>query len=235
MPLSSVTRYPGGLTNVGVGDAFADFKDLDPFTYNVAFTDFNDYIAANWVVGSGGGTVALAAGVDGGAINIVSGAVANVEQDIQYGSGAAVLPFTPDLTKDLWFAARVRLDNVALAQMHLGLDIADADPILTVPANGIYIRKAAGAAPVAVLRIASVDVAVATLGAMSDNVWYEFVIAYTAANGVLNVFQNNAGFRLATNPAALPAVALGVNLSVSPSTAAARTMGVDYVFAAKQR
>jgi hypothetical protein len=234
MPLSSITRFPGGVGNVGPGDAFADFRQPDPFNYNLNFTDFNDFIATNWVVGAGG-SVALAAGVDGGVINMVSGATANTEQDIQYGSGAAVLPFTPDLTKDLWFAARVRLDNVALGLLHIGLDVADPDPILTAPTNGIYIRKAAGGLPTAVLRIGGVDVATVAMGAMADNVWYEFVIAYTAANGVLNVFQNNGAYRLATNPAALPAVPLGVNLSVSNSTAVARTMGVDYVLAAKQR
>ena len=234
MPLASLTRYPGGLTNVDPGDAFADFGMLDPFKYAVVADEFMRYAAAEWTIGGSGVPALLAAG-DGGILNIPTIATISSEQDMQWGSPAE-LPFTPDLTKDLWFAARIRLDGVSRTSFHVGLDIADASPIASDPTNGIYIRKGDNTSiPTAVLRLAGVDAATVAIGTMVDNAWYEFVIAYTAANGVLNAFQNNAAYRLATNPAALPSVALGINLALTNNTAVIRTMGVDYFMAAKQR
>ena len=94
---------------------------------------------------------------------------------------------------------------------------------------------------VGVLRVGGVDVATVNMGTWALNTWTEFGFVYTAANGVLNVFQGTVGggaaaYRLATSPAALPTGAMGPNLAVGPgASGAAQTLQIDYVGYGKAR
>jgi hypothetical protein len=103
---------------------------------------------------------------------------------------------------------------------------------VSAPTDGIWIMKTAGQTnPVANLRAASGTIVTAALPAMVANQMYDVGFAYTPADGALRAFLGTGQARL--SPVTLPAVPLSIN--ISSYGAAARTMTVDYVWAAKSR
>lgn len=234
MPLSSITRFPGGVTNNSETDELADLRVPSPLIYNMIYDDFNTYTAANWTVaGTTPGVPAISAAADGGVIAIPTTATNPSETSISLPN----LTFTPDITKDLFVAGRIRIDDAA-AGFLFGLSVGSAaSPIGTQPVGGIYLIKVPGSDPVGVLRAGSVSLTSPSLPTIAANTWYDIGIAYTAANGVLNCFMNNAAARIATNPtvAQFVGAATGLVVSARVATANVRTLLLDSYLVAKVR
>jgi hypothetical protein len=231
MPLTSVTRFPGGSTNLNVGDVMADLKMQHPGLYTDYDNDFITLISADWTSAGTGTAAALVANADGGVLSIVSATAA--EEDFTFNNKAV----TPALTRDMYFSALVQQTgtDATAAALLVGMTVADATPIATPPTDGIYIRKAAASTQVvAVLRIGGVDVSTVNMGQWALNTWSEMGFVYTAANGILNAFMGGGQYRLATNPAAFPAAGLGPNFSIGPgASGAAQTLQIDHVMFGK--
>jgi hypothetical protein len=233
--LSSITRFPGGVNNLSPDSGLADYRDNSPLVYNTMYDDFNKLIAADWTTaGTAPGAAALAASADGGVVALPT----TVTNPSETSTSWNTLSYTPDITKDLFVSARVQIDDATLGGFLFGLSVGSAaSPLGTPPVSGIYFRKPTGAATLqAVLRIASVDVAVATFpDPVVAATWYHLTIAYTAADGALRAFSGLSAVRLATNPASLGAVPMGLVFSVRNSSAAIRTLLIDNYLVAKAR
>lgn len=231
--LSSVTRYPGGVNNQAENAGLADLKFPSSFAYNTFDDDFNTYVAANWTVGGTlPGVPALVAGAAGdGGILAVPTTAAVSETTVQ----APNLTITPDITKDLFVAGRIKLDDASLGGFFFGIGATTANPLGVSPTAGIYFRKLVGTfTPQLILRVGNADVALVTAPInMANDTWYNLVIAYTAADGVLRGFVNNAAVRLATSPASLGGVPMSLLFSAR-SAATLRTLSVDKYLIAKQ-
>src|SRR5215471_1274605 len=102
MPLSSVTRFPGGANNLGVGDVMADLKMGHPGFYTDYDTDFITLIAGDWASAGTGTAAAVVANADGGVIAIVSATAA--EESFALNNKAV----TPALNRDLYFSAIIQ-------------------------------------------------------------------------------------------------------------------------------
>ena len=237
--LTSVTRTPGGDNDCPPSRAWADYKQQDFTRYNFYWEDFNVYRPATDFTTTG--TVAQVNGTDGGVISLAS--TTTVEANVQLGGTAPTRSILPDLTKDLWVAAMINLPVAAPndplnSAFFMGLAPSNATPIATPPTDGFYISKAAGSAvPQAVLRVASATLFSVPLPlSFVAGTWFEFVIAYTAQDGALRAFVNDAGVRVASSPASFPGIPLSFNLSIGPGTTAAiQTLQFDYFMQAKAR
>ena len=229
MPLTSVTRLPGGLSNQPVSSIFADLKQPFPGTYAHYFTDFLPFVAADWTL-TGTGSVAAATVGSGGLININS--LAGAEQSMQ----SAILPFVPAITKELFFSARIAVDNAGLSGFFAGLVALDGTPYASSPTDGIFIKKTAGVTnATATLRVAGVDVAVQVMDvSFVAGTFVDVGFAYTPTEGALRAFVGDAAVRLATNPASFGA-AIQMAPALSSFGAAGRTLAADYVYVAQGR
>jgi len=143
--------------------------------------------------------------------------------------------FVLSRTKDFFVAARVRL-SVADAGLFFGLSGGSAaTPVLTMPADGVFIRKEWTLPPVAYLRIGGVTAGSVQLNPMVSDQWHDLVIAYTAADGALRAFLDGGAGRIATNPAAFPTAALGLAFSARTQAASIRNLLIDNYLIAKAR
>jgi hypothetical protein len=217
-----------------VSDGLADLKLPTAFDYNLLQDDFNTYVAANWTVGGTlPGVPALVAGAagDGGILAIPTTAAVS-ETSVALPN----LTITPAINKDLFVAARLKLDDAILGGFFFGIGTVAANPLGVSPTDGIYFRKLVGTfTPQVILRIGSVDVAVLTSPIdMASNTWYDLVIAYTAIDGALRAFVNDGSVRVATNPASLGGVPMSLIFSAR-TAATLRTLSVDNYLIAKAR
>lgn len=236
MALSSVTRYPAGVTNVNDASGLADLRFPSSFAYSTMEDDFHTYTAGNWTIaGAAQGVPALVTGAqgDGGVLGVpTTGATGETSVSMSVPAPTFVL----SRTKDFFVAARVRL-SVADAGLFFGLSGGSAvTPVLTLPADGIFIRKEWTLPPTAMLRIGGTTIGTpVSLPPMVSDQWHDVVIAYTAADGALRAFLDGGGGRIATNPAAFPTAALGLAFSVRTQAASIRNLLIDNYLVAKAR
>jgi hypothetical protein len=231
--LSSVTRYPGGLANVVEGSLFGDLKQPSPTKYHVFFDDFDRYTAGDWVVTEtdAGATQALV-GADGGQLVITNTAGITDVVDLRWagGSGAFLGNFTFDPAKDLFVAAKFKLDNASLPSALIGLRSSNST-------NTVALIKAGGAATL-LARVQSSTGTVSTTVAGAAMVADTFVVAglaYTAADGKMTFFQDDAASPVTGWVAPAAATLMAPNIGMVNTTAVARVMTLDWVFFAKQR
>ena len=231
--LSSVTRYPGGLANVVEGSLFGDLKQPSPTKYHVFFDDFDRYTAGDWVVTEtdAGATQALV-GADGGQLVITNTAGITDVVDLRWagGSGAFLGNFTFDPAKDLFVAAKFKLDNASLPSAVIGLRSSNST-------NTVALIKAGGAATL-LARVQSSTGTVSTTVAGAAMVADTFVVAglaYTAADGKMTFFQDDAASPVTGWVAPAAATLMAPNIGMVNTTAVARVMTLDWVFFAKQR
>jgi len=236
---NNVTRFPGGMNNLLDNDVFANLLIQDWGQMHSFLEDFDLFLATMWSVGGvGTPTRALAAG-DGGIVAIGNSAANGDNSWIQ---GSIGYTLTSPNTKRVFFAARAAVDDATNGVVALGLQIAVAGNNFLTPVNGIFFLKAAaGTSMVLRNRAASVTTDSASLGSVVANQQFEVAFAID-----LNTLAIIAAFQPDTSkgpaqvvssivPAALPTVAMGVTAAVQNGTAAARTLNLDQIFAAKER
>src|SRR5215831_13949428 len=124
MPLTSVTRFPGGANNIGVGDVMADLKMGHPAVYSDYDTDFFTLIAADWTSAGTGTAAALVVGGDGGVLAIVS--ATGAEEDFAFNNR----PVTAALNRDLYFSTIIQQTgtDATAAAFVAGLTVAQTTP-----------------------------------------------------------------------------------------------------------
>ena len=234
----NVTRWPGGFTNALPGSLFGDLKRPRPNSYFEQFQDYAQaHVAADWVV-TGTGTVALTTAAPNGSILITNSAANGDETSFQWagGTGAFLGQYGSGATKDLIFAASVTLADVLNTAILLGLAVVDTTPIASLPTGGMFIYKAAASLfPQGYSRAASVGSNTAqSQTAMVNATQVDLSIQYIAADNAIRLMIGDAGFRLPA-PMTLPGALLAPTISIRNGTAGAKTMALDWWYAAKER
>lgn len=229
-----VTRYGEGVTNRDVANIFASLKTMDPTRYHQFFDDFDFYVSGDvyTVTEIGTGTDALS-NADGGRLLLTTSGAGGDNEVLTKADES----FLFETGNPIFFRALIQVDDVTLADVFFGLAIGTAtDPVGTAPTDGVYFQKDSGAATIDFVAtkdsVQVADTAVATLVDATDvelaffwdgidRIWY-------AIDGTVTGFI--------TPGASLPDdEVLTVLMAVEASTAAARTMAIDYVLAAKER
>lgn len=227
----TVTRFPNGLTNNNVGNIFSSLKCLDPTLFHQYFEDFDYYNAANWTVTEtqAGATQALTDG-DGGLLLLTNTAadddlvaMQKVGESFLFAAG-----------KKAFFKARLALSDVLQSDLVVGLLITDATPLDVT--DGVYFIKADGAATLSfAAEKDNVAVSAAAVASMVNATMVELAFYW---NGIDRIYYAVAGVVLGyiTPSTSLPDdEVLTVSFAVQNGEAVAKTLTVDYVFAAFER
>lgn len=228
-----VTRFPNGVTNVAENDLFCDLAMPDPTQFHTYFNDFDTYAAGDWTVTetSSTATQALADG-DGGLL-----LVTNSDQDDSLCALQKVgESFLMESGKKAFFKARFKVSDATDSDVVMGLQVTDTTPLDVT--DGIYFIKADGSTSANLVcrknatTGSNVASAVATL---ADDTfvtlgWYydgQGTLAYSVNGTVTGSMSASSSY--------LPDTDLTVSFAIQNGAAAAKTITVDYIYAAKQR
>lgn len=242
---STTTRMPGGLTNADPTQTMAASGVPDPTWSQLYTEDFNTFTSGdftNTTVGTG--TVALTP-FDGGALLLTN--TAGAADSIYLQLVAAGFKVTPG--KAMFFKFKGALSDIVNSVFHAGLMATDTTP--QDDANGIYIRRLAGAGAAfqLVISVASVvtlfpfPVALQPVAATMFEVG--FMVDYLG--NVAAFFNPGTGDQPMDTPnvpvgrvvaayaPSLPSALLAPSIGLLNNTAAARTLTVDFVVASRER
>jgi len=229
----SVSRLTKGLSTAGTTETLAEFIAPDPTKAHVFFDDFDCYVAGDWTIttteaGTGSATEALT-DADGGVL-LLTNAAGDNDLDFLQKVGES---FLMAAGKKAWFKARFKVSDATQSDFVMGLQITDTTPLDVT--DGIFFQKDDGDAALDFYvekdDTASSDTNIATV--VDDT--YLTVGWYYDGKSEVQYFVNDVkkGSLATTN---LPNdEELTISFGIQNGEAAAKTMSVDYIFAAKER
>lgn len=227
--MAAPTRYPNGLTTVASKDTLGQYGAPDPSKWHTYFDDFDTYTAADWTVTEVGVATQALANEDGGTLLITNAAADNnssfsqkVGESFLFASG-----------KRLIFKARFKVSDATQSDLVMGLQITDTTPLDV--SDGVFFQKDDGDTNldfhVEKNGTQTSSTAVTTL---SDDT---YVVAGFYYNGddEVQVFIDGAKVASLATTNIPDDEELTISFGVQNGEAAAKTMNVDYIFAAKER
>jgi hypothetical protein len=230
--MSSPTRWPNGINNANPQGALGNYGCPDPAFCHTFFDDFDRYLASNWTVTLiGTGTQALTAG-DGGLLLLTNTAA----DDDQITMQNTVATFLMEAGKPAFFQARFKVSDATQSDLQIGLVVTDTTPLDAT--DGIYFMKDDGDAQldVYVRKDATTGSTSATnVATVVSDTYMTVGWAYNGKDEVAFFVNNVKVSSLSGASTYLPDAALAVSVSVKNGEAVAKTMTVDYLFAAKDR
>lgn len=230
-PSPSVTRLPGGITNVGESSIFSDMKQSVPTLYGTYYNDFFDYTAGNWTVTATGSTTqALTAG-NSGLLLITNSAADNDLVALQKNPAMLLM----DPLKPCFFSCRFKVSNGTQCDFVMGMQVVDTTPLDVT--DGIYFLKADDSTALSIVArkdATTGSTTVANIATVADDTfltlgwYYDGVSKLTySVNGAIGGAIDITNFFPDTN--------LTVSFALQNGDAVARTMTVDWVFISQER
>jgi hypothetical protein len=232
--IDGTTNLPGGITNAVLNSPFVGMTAPDPTLFHTYFNDFNDYTAGDWVVTetNASATEALTAG-DGGLLLITNTAADDDAVTMQKTPAA----FAMSATKRAWFSARLKVSDATQSDVQAGIIIVDTTPLDAT--DGIYFLKSDGSASVSVICRKNATTGSNTVSAVTTMADDTFITLQWYYNGAGRLFYGADNVQLGSMDASstyLPdATNLTVSFTLQNGEAVAKTMTVDYMFAAFER
>lgn len=229
----AVTRFPFGVTNAAENSIFADMIQSDPTKFHEYWNDFDTFSASDWVVTEtqAGATQGLAAG-DGGWLALVNTAADNDLNAIQ--KTPAAFSFTAG--KKAFFACRFKVDDATQSDVVVGLQVVDTTPLDVT--DGIYFLKADDAATLSFVcrkDAATGSASASAIATLTNDTFVTVAFAYDGVGKVAYAVNGSVLGSLDASSAYLPDTITTVSLAVQNGSAAARTLTIDYVYAAIER
>lgn len=227
----SMTRFPNGLATRKSTDPFGSYTHPDQTDEHRFIDDFNVFTAANWtttVVGTS--TPALVAG-DGGLLGITTSTANNDSTFLQK------LPesYSFEAGKPAWFGCRFKVSALTSVVV-FGLQVTDTTPEDVT--DGIYFLSATGTGALTgiVRKNATTGSASIAAGALVADTYTELAWYWDGKDKVA-FYQDRVMRGEITGVAAsyLPDTTTAISFGLRTTTAAAKTMTVDYFFASKSR
>ncbi|MCF4166338.1 hypothetical protein L2U69_11840 [Zavarzinia compransoris] len=231
--MAAPTRFPGGVTNVAPSHPLAYFGLPDPAKWHVYFNDFDTFSAADWTItttedGAGSASEALADG-DGGLLLITNDA-ADDDADFFQKVGES---FRFAAGKPVIFRARFKVSDATQSDVIMGLAITDTTPLDA--SDGVFFLKADGVATIGLSAVKdSTATTAAAIATLADNTFITLAFWYDG-KATITYFVDDveAGSIVADNVPDDEDVT--ITFGIQNGEAAAKTMTVDYIFAAKAR
>ena len=232
----TVTRFTNGVSTVDETNPLSMFIAPDPTKAHVFFDDFDRYVVGDWTIttteaGAGDATEALT-DVDGGCLLITNDAADN-DNDFFQKVGES---FLMAAGKKAWFKSRFKVSDATQSDFVMGLQVTDTTPLDAT--DGIYFIKDDGDAELNV--VCRKNATTGSTGA--DNIhtvvadtflsvaWY-----YDGVDKVYYYVNDVMKGSLSATSSYLPDTELTVSFGIQNGEAVAKTMTVDYIFAAKER
>jgi hypothetical protein len=234
--MGTPSRFTNGVTNVGRNSFGGSCKSPIPFKYHSYFNDFDTYVAGDWTItATGAGTTALT-DVDGGAI-LLTNAAADNDARFHQKVGESFLPAS---LKPMFFATRFAVSDATQSDWVIGLQVTDTTPLDVT--DGIYFMKDDGDTQIDFYcskdattgRLTSTNVATASAAAtfMELAFFFDGSRYITLWKDGVEVYTADLTTTLTTY---LPDTELTISFGIQNGEAVAKTMTVDYIWAAKER
>lgn len=182
--MTNPVRFTKGFTNVDANDPFGQFIEPSPALLHGYFNDFYVYAATDWVLTTqetGAATEVIADDEVGGVLTVTNG-TANTDHDNHQLSkdggtnDAEVFSFA--VGKKAWFDTRFKSNDGDKVTIHIGIHIANTDPVAAAPTDGIYFKTTTVTGDISLLvRKNSVETSAAGLATLGDDTfvrlsWY---------------------------------------------------------------
>lgn len=244
MRTSTTTRLPQGMTNAQHYQTMGNAGIPDPSWANVFHDDFNELLLGKYtttVVGTGSATPTP---FDGGAVLLSNSA--GVADSTHWQLAAASIKLVAGKRTFYKFAGQ--LSDVVNCNFYVGL--GSTGTTLAAVTDGVILQKAAGAATLRLLtRVGGVQTAypLPVASALIAGIPFELGIA-VSDNGAVEVFMNPStggalalaagqvrGPVLTVAAPALTTALLAPTIGLVNTTAAVRTLTVDYHTAVRER
>lgn len=228
--MGTPTRYPNGVTTVSKTDGLGQFILPAPTTAHVYFNDFDTYVAGDWTVTEtqAGATQALT-DADGGVLLLTNSAADNDLVALQKVGES----FLMESGKKAWFEARFKVSDATQSDLVIGLQITDTTPLDVT--DGIFFQKDDGDTNidfhVEKNNTATSSTAIATL---ANDTYIKLGFYYNGVDAVVAYADGVQVGSLATTNLPDDEV-LTVSFAIQNGEAAAKTMSIDYILAAKER
>ena len=229
--MAAPSRFYGINTEAGNLQGLTSWMPfIDPTKYITFFDDFMTYTAGDWTVTeTGTATQALADGLGGWLL--VTNAAADNDASFSQKVGE---PFLWSSTKNLFFKSRFKVSDATQSDVVIGLQITDTTPLDTT--DGFFFLKADGAATANFLveknNTATTTSSVATL---ADDTFITLGFWYNPANGLFQIYVNDAIVGTSVNTNAVDDEEVTISFGIQNGEAVAKTMTLDYIFAALER
>lgn len=236
--MSAPTRFPGGVTTARKSAALGNFGLPDPTGWHTFFNDFDAYIAAMWTVTAVGAGTAALTNLDGGALLLTNAAADNDSIQLQKVGES----FALTAGKRAFFKARFKVSDAIQSDLVMGLCVTDTTLMgATAGAgvtDGIFFSKDDGVATLDVQcqkNATTGQTRAAAIATLANDTFLTVGWAYDG-KGEVAYFVNDVQIgALAGTSAYLPDTTLTVSFGIMNGEAVAKTMTVDYFFAAVER
>ena len=229
----SNTRFQYGLTNVGETDLFADMVQPDPTLFHQYWNDFDTYAAGDWVVTEtqAGATQALTAG-DGGWLLLTNSAADDDLVALQ--KTPAAFSFTAG--KKSFFRCRFKVSDATQSDVVFGMQVVDTTPLDVT--DGVYFLKADGSTSVSVIcrkNATTGSTSASAIATLANDTFIELGFYYDGESKIAYEVNGSVLGSLDASSSFLPDTITTVSFAIQNGEAAAKTMTVDYVYAATER
>lgn len=229
------TRYTNGVTNNTKENILGQLIDTDPTRLHTYFNDFDTYVAGDWTVTEtqAGATQALADG-DGGILLLTNSAADNDLVALNKVGES----FLMESGKKAFFKARFKVSDATQSDFVIGLQITDTTPLDVT--DGIFFQKDDGDANLDFhVEKDNSATSASAIATVADDTYITVGFYYNGVDEVVYAASTSS-----TNPTVLGKLAttnlpddeeLTISIALQNGEAVAKTMSIDYVYAAKER
>lgn len=229
--MSAPTRFSNGIGTRRAPDPLAMYGHPDPTDYHRFFDDFDTYTSGNWTATiTGSGTTALATGDGGWIASVTSGSSSDANYLQKTTEG-----FSFETGKPAWFKTRLKVSALSTVIV-AGLQVTDTTPEDVT--DGIYFLSTVttGALTILCRKNATTGSTSASAGTLVADTFTELAWFWDGKDSV-EAYQDGVKVATLTGVASsyLPDTTTTPSLGIRTTTAAAKTLTVDYLMAAKAR
>ena len=236
--MSAPTRFPSGVTTVAKSDALGMFGLPDPTEWHVYFNDFLTYVAGEWTVTEVGVGSRALTDINGGALLVTNAAADNDRNELQKVGESFLLA----AGKRAFFKARFKVSDATQSDFLIGLAVLDTTLQGAVDGagvtDGIFFNKDDGDALLDFNVQKNATTGQTRAAGVATVVADTFLTVAWAFDGVSEVKYYVDGAQKGTldgTSTYLPDTELTVSFALMNGEAVAKTMTLDYIFAAIER
>lgn len=236
--MATPARFQNGLTTVPKTNPLGMYGLPDPTEWHTYFEDFDTYVSGDWTITEVGTGSRALTDVDGGCLLITNAAADNDRNELQkVGEG-----FLLSSGKRAFFKARFKVSDATQSDFLIGLAVTDTTLQGSVDGagvtDGIFFNKDDGDAYLDINCQKNATTGQTRAANIATVVSDTFMSVAWAYDGVseLKYFVNDVQLgTLDASSTYLPDTELTVSFAIQNGEAVAKTMTVDYLFAALER
>jgi len=237
--MATPTRFTYGVTTVPKAAPLGMYGLPDPTEWHTYFDDFDTYTAGDWTVTLVGTTpTAALTDIDGGALLITNAATDNSSLEAQKKGESFLL--TPG--KRAFFKSRFKVSDATQSDFLVGLAVTDTTLLGAVDGagvtDGVFFSKDDGDALLDIqcqLNATTGQTRAAGIHTVVADTFLTVAWAYDGVDRIEYFVDDVSKGVLSATASYLPDTELTVSFAMMNGEAVAKTMTLDYIFAAQER